>query len=420
MNNSPDFTPETSGLSNIEFEPLKLNDQAPQEAVESIIQQAAALKASDIYLLNTEKATAVRIRRMGRVELLAMVSHDQGKSIISAIKVAAGMDIAERRRPTEGRFMAESGDQKYDLRVSCIPTLFGEDMTCRMLDRSVSLLDLDELGMDNANSGQMLSMLGSSSGLILVSGPTGSGKTTTMYSCLQHLNDGEKKINTLEDPIEYSLDGICQSQVNTKLDLDFYDLLRSVLRQTPDVIMVGEIRDEQTAITAVRAANSGHLVLATVHSPVAAGAVQTLLALGVHPFFLANSLHGVIAQRLIRVLCDNCKVEYDMGDGDAFAEISDLLRGETATSFYGPGNCETCYGQGYSHRTGLFEVMTMSRELRKLISEGRPSRELEAAAVKNGMVEFRRAALLKAARGVTSMEELMRVVPTDSLGLEDE
>ncbi|MCR9119199.1 MAG: GspE/PulE family protein [bacterium] len=408
-----------ASISSIEFEPLDLNEMTPAAAIETIINQAAEMNASDLYVMNAEKASGIRVRRMGRVELLAMVSHDQAKQIVSALKASAGMDIAERRRPTEGRLMVESGDQKYDLRISCVPTIFGEDMTCRILDRSVSLMELDDLGMGHNNSGEIYSMLGSSSGLVLVSGPTGCGKTTTLYACLQHLNNGARKINTLEDPVEYALSGVCQSQVNSKLQLDFPELLRNILRQTPDVIMVGEIRDEETAITAVRAANSGHLVLATVHAPVAAGAVQTLLALGVHPFFLASSLLGVVAQRLIRVLCAECKVAYEIGDGEAFAEVEDLLEGQKPTAFFGPGSCESCFGQGYSHRTGLFEVMSMNREVRRLITEARPSREIEAAAIENGMIEFRRAAMVKVAQGVTSMEELMRVVPNESLGLED-
>ncbi len=404
----------------IDFTEIGLVGMTPQQAADAVIRQASRLSASDLFVLTDEDAAIVAMRRLGAVETIARVSGDQGRQLINLIKAAAGMDLAERRRPLDGRMIYESDDLKLDLRINTIPTLFGEDMTCRLLDRRVSLMNLDQLGMSSHEMAMLSVMLASPSGLILVTGPTGTGKTTTLYAALQHLNDGTRKINTLEDPIEYAVAGLRQSQVNPKLELHFADLLRNVLRQAPDVIMVGEIRDEETATTAVRAASSGHLVLATLHAPVASGAVQSMLALGAHPYFLASSLLGVVAQRLIRVLCPACRVRYDISDSPGtFAEIESLLDGDDGKAIFGPGGCPECRNGGYSKRTGLFEVMPVNREIRRLIVEGRPSKELEDKAIAAGMIEFHRAALLKVAQGVTSTEEMMRSVPSEYLGLDE-
>jgi type II secretory ATPase GspE/PulE/Tfp pilus assembly ATPase PilB-like protein len=404
----------------VEFAPVELAELPPQEAVDYIIREALHRKASDIYLMSEEQQLLIALRRMGSVERLASVPRELGRHILNLIKANAGMDIAERRRPLDGRLIYEQGEMKVDLRINCIPTLFGEDLTCRVLDRSTKLLAIDQLGMTRTEVGHLQAILGSPSGLILVTGPTGTGKTTTLYAALQHLNDGTRKLNTLEDPVEYAVPGIRQSQIFPKIGVDFSELLRNVLRQAPDVIMVGEIRDEETAVTAVRAANSGHLVLATLHAPVAAGAVQSLLSLGVHPYFLASSLLGVVAQRLLRVLCQNCRQEFDISLSPAtFEEIKDLLEPGQGASIFGPGGCEKCYGMGYATRTGLFEMLTFNHEIRQLVAHARPAKEIEHRAIQAGMIEFRRGALLKVAQGVTSTEEMLRCVPSEHLGLEE-
>ncbi len=232
---------------------------------------------------------------------------------VSHVKALAGMDVAEKRLPQDGRWLyRDEAGHVVDLRVNMVPTMFGEDLALRILSRNTRLYKIEELGLVKSQFDELVNMLGTPGGLILFTGPTGSGKTATLYSALMQLNDGRRKINTIEDPIEHAIAGIRQSQINTQINLGFSTLLRNILRQSPDVIMVGEIRDSETAETAVRAANSGHLVLATIHSPIAAGAVQSMRGLGVHPHFLATSLLGIISQRLVRTLCPQCKQSFDL------------------------------------------------------------------------------------------------------------
>jgi type II secretory ATPase GspE/PulE/Tfp pilus assembly ATPase PilB-like protein len=402
------------------FKVTDLVNMDAEEATTALLTRAAELSSSDLFLLSDERFLTIAVRRLGTVEKMAVVSTDHGRQLISHIKAHASMDIAERRRPSDGRWIHEIGERKLDMRINCTPTLHGEDMTIRIWDHSAGLYQLDQLGMSRSDYNKLLFMLSHPSGLILVTGPTGTGKTTTLYACLQHLNDGTRKINTLEDPVEYALDGIRQSQVNHRLQLDFPELLVNVLRQAPDIIMVGEIRDQDTVMTAVRAANSGHLVLATLHSPTSSGAVQSMLALGAHPHFLSGSLLGVVAQRLVRTLCPHCRVEYDISySPQTFEEIVNLLEAGQGKAIYGPAGCEKCLHVGYAGRTGLFEIFALNSELRRLISAESSNQELERAAVKSGLVIFRKAALLKVAQGITSTEEILRDVPAEHLGLEE-
>ena len=403
----------------IEFQPASLAQLDPSAALSAIVEQAAEMRASDLFLMSEESALTVAVRRLGRLERCASVPREQGRQLISYLKAQAGIDIAERRRPQEGRWLFERAGGHIDLRINIIPTLHGEDLSARLLDRKFGLRKLDDLGLARGDYTKLTSLLSSPSGLIVVTGPTGTGKTTTLYACLQFLQNGSRKINTLEDPIEYQLTGVRQSQVNAKLGVDFADMLRHVLRQAPDVIMIGEIRDEETANTAVRAANSGHLVLATMHAPIAAGAVQSLRALGAHPFFLSSSLLGIVAQRLVRVLCPSCRVAYDISESpDTFAEIQDLLEPGLGSFIYGPSGCERCRHQGYSGQAGVFEIMTFNRDLRQMVLSGRPTEDIQKQAIEQGMVEFRRAAMLKVAQGATSTEEVLRELPTEYLGLD--
>ena len=337
-----------SSAEEIDFQPATLADLDPQRVSVSIIGQAAAMRASDLFLLSDEGSVKVAVRNMGKVEQLAALSKDQGRHLINYFKTMGTMDLAERRRPQEGRWIVDLVGGRVDLRLNIIPTIFGEDLSARILDRKQGLRTIDSLGLSRHDYNMITGLLASPSGLILVTGPTGTGKTTTLYACVQHLNTGTKKINTIEDPIEYAVQGIRQSQVHTRLGVDFPELLRNILRQAPDVIMIGEIRDEDTAATAVRAANSGHLVLATLHSPIAAGAIQSMRALGSNPYFLSSCLLGVIAQRLVRMLCQNCRAAYDISESpQTFAEIQSLLEPGLGKFIYGPSGCEQCRQQGY-------------------------------------------------------------------------
>jgi type II secretory ATPase GspE/PulE/Tfp pilus assembly ATPase PilB-like protein len=403
-----------------EFRVAELAKMTTEDAIQTLFRRAADLRASDLFFLSDPRYMTVSVRRLGSIERLAVLSTEFGRQIMSYIKAFAEMDISEKRRPADARWILHLAERKLDLRINFTPTLHGEDLTIRISDQAHGLYQLNELGLSEPDRAKLEYMLHNPHGLLVVTGPTGAGKTTTLYACLRHLNDGTRKINTLEDPVEYSLDGVRQSQVNPKIGLDFAELLRNVLRQAPDVIMIGEIRDTETMDTAIRAANSGLLVLATLHAPTAAASIQSMLALGANPFFLSNCLLGVVSQRLVRTLCPKCRVAYDMTSSPVtFQEVASLLEPGQGQTIYGPDGCEECFHNGYSGRTGLFELMPANRELRRMISHSAGTREIEAAAVRGGMIDLRKGALLKVAQGLTSTEEILRDVSADHLGIED-
>jgi type II secretory ATPase GspE/PulE/Tfp pilus assembly ATPase PilB-like protein len=395
---------------------LGLAGKEPEQAVPELIEHAARLHVSDLYFNTDESSVEVAARHLGVLRSLDILNLDLGRRCISYIKTMADMNISERRRPMDGRwlFSLRSG-RRLDLRINTIPTLYGEDCTLRILDQFNRLLAIDQIGLDPLLYNQLVRVLASCSGLLLVTGPTETGKSTTLYACLTYLNNGERKINTIEDPVEYSIRGIRQSQVNTKIGLTFDELLRSVLRQAPDVVMIGEIRDPETARTAVRAAASGHLVLSTLHAPVAAAAIHTMLRLEVHPHLLANSLLGVISQRLLRTLCPRCRQTFEVPAPHIFDEVRDRLEPGEGQHLYGPGGCPECYGTGYAGRTGVFEMLRVGPEIRKMIDDGAPTQALRQKAIEGGMVEFRHSALVKVAQGQTSIEEVIRVLPSEYL-----
>jgi len=398
---------------------LDVADLPPDEAVTQLIDHAANLEASDLFFAAHEQYVGVSVRHLGVFRLISRLSPDLGRRCMSLIKVNANIDIAEHRHPLDGRWLRECpGVGTVDLRINTLPTLHGEDINVRLLVRHSRLLQLDNLGLAHRDHNLLVDLLDSPSGLILVTGPTGSGKTTMLYAALNYLDNGERKINTIEDPIEYSLEGIRQSQVTPRLD--FPDVLRAVLRQAPDVIMVGEIRDPVTAETAVRAANSGHLVLATLHAPVAAAAVQSMHSLGVNPHFLGACLRGVIAMRLLRTLCPECKKEIDFSPfPNMFEDIQPHLRpGEGQTLFAARG-CPACHMSGFAGRTGVFEFLHVTEPIRKLIFSRQPTQLINQKATEEGMLDLHRAALLKVAQGETCAEEVLRVIPGQYLGVED-
>jgi type II secretory ATPase GspE/PulE/Tfp pilus assembly ATPase PilB-like protein len=388
-----------------------------EQAVSKLVSYSIMLPASDIFFAEDDSAMTVSVRHLGVVQSITSVPRELGRRFVAHVKALAGMDVAEKRRPQDGRWLFKGDDdQLVDLRVNMVPTTHGEDLALRLLTRNSKLFKIDELGLSKDQFGELLNMLSSPGGLILFTGPTGSGKTASMYASLVHLNDGRKKINTIEDPVEYAIAGVRQSQTNQQIELGFSTMLRNVLRQSPDVIMVGEIRDTETAETAVRAANSGHLVLATIHAPIAAGAVQSMRSLGVHPHFLATSLLGIISQRLVRTLCDQCKMTFDLSMApNTFDEVRPWLAPGEGNKLFAPKGCPACQSLGYAGRTGVFEIIRINRKLRDLISDSRSTRELRQAAASDKMLDFRQSALLKVAQGVTSTEEVFRVIPSEHL-----
>jgi type II secretory ATPase GspE/PulE/Tfp pilus assembly ATPase PilB-like protein len=396
---------------------LNLEDRPPDNVVALVINHAAALKVSDLFFCSNAEEVTISARHLGIQRYVASLPPDLGRHCIAHLKALAGMDVVEKRRPGDGRWMLRRpGSSPLDLRISTVPTLYGEDMTIRLLDRDAQLLSLEKLGLPRRDYNQLLALLHNPSGLLLVAGPTGSGKTTTLYACLSYLNNGERKIHTIEDPIEYTIDGIRQSQINPRIDVGFAELLRSVLRQAPDIIMIGEIRDPETADIAVRAANSGHLVLSTVHAPVAAGVIPSILNLGVHPHFLANCLLGAMAQRLVRTLCPQCKLVFDISDSPhSFDEVKHLLEPGQGDRLYGPKGCPQCRMLGFGGRTGIFEMLTVTPAIRQLIVERQPMQVIRQKACEEGLVEFRQSAMVKVARGETCVEEVFRTIPSEYL-----
>ena len=395
---------------------LELGGKEPEQVVPELIEHAARLHVSDLFFITNENNVDVAARHLGVLRAVGSLNAEIGRRCISYVKTMADMNISERRRPLDGRWLfSRRTGQRLDLRINTIPTLHGEDCTLRILDQHYRLLSIDQIGLDSLLYNQLVRLLSSPSGLILVTGPTETGKSTTLYAGLSYLNNGERKINTIEDPIEYSIRGIRQSGVNAGIGLTFDELLRGVLRQAPDVIMIGEIRDPETAQTAVRAAASGHLVLTTLHAPVAAAAIHTMLRLDVHPHLLAMSLLGVISQRLLRTLCPSCRRAFDVPSPRVFEEIQGRLEPGEGQHLYGPGGCPECYMTGYAGRTGVFEMLRVGPEIRRLIDERAPTHAIRQRAVQEGLVEFRQSALLKVAQGQTSIEEVIRVMPGEYL-----
>jgi general secretion pathway protein E len=402
----------------VQFEEvMDLDGLSSEQATARLVKLALSLPASDLFILANEGDTAIAARHLGVVKRLGVCTGDTGRRLISHFKAFAAMDVVQNRRPQDGRSVfAVTKGERIDLRINTIPTLYGEDMTVRLLRRGMERLELPAVGLHRKDLHDLYNLLSKPSGLLLVTGPTGSGKTTTLYGCLQHLNNGLRKINTIEDPIEYELGGVRQTQVNPRIELDFPELLRSVLRQAPDVIMIGEIRDPTTAETAVLAANSGHLVLATLHAPVAAAAVDSLLAYDIHPHFLSTCLLGIVSQRLVRTLCPHCKKAYDLSGAPlTFEEVSQWLEPGEGEAIYSAPGCDKCFREGYVERTGVFEVLRASNDIRRFVLERRGAPEIHAKAIEEGMLDLRRSALLKVAKGTTSMEEVIRMISTEHL-----
>jgi general secretion pathway protein E len=386
------------------------NDEHVIAAVDYLLHYAFDQRASDIHLEPRVEDGVIRFRIDGILHDIETVPFAVHGAITSRIKVLARMDIAERRRPQDGRIKTQRGEQEVELRVSSLATAFGEKIVIRVFDPSVLMADLQELGFTVAERESYERWITSPSGLILVTGPTGSGKTTTLYSTLRYLSGPEMNITTVEDPIEMVDPRLCQVQVRPQIDVTFANALRSILRQDPDIIMVGEIRDGETAQMAVQAALTGHLVLSTVHTRDAAGAITRLVELGVERFLLSSVLRGVLAQRLIRKVCVRCAVDgYLTPDQVAALGLKvPVERRERLRVRFGEG-CVECRHTGLYGRNGVFEMLDVGRRIRGLMNEGKDASELTHAARIEGMETLHEAAIRKLAEGVTTFEEVQRV-----------
>ncbi|KGG81452.1 type II secretion system protein E [Caloranaerobacter azorensis H53214] len=385
----------------------QINNAPVVRLINSIIRQAVNSRASDIHIEPFENRLRIRFRIDGQLQEVMSPSISTHSAIVTRIKIMGKMNIAEKRIPQDGRVEIDIDGKEIDLRISTMPTVYGEKVVIRLLDRGNFLFNKEQLGFINENLMRFEKIVKNPNGIILVTGPTGSGKTTTLYALLRELNSMDKNIITLEDPVEYKLDGINQVQINNKAGLTFANGLRSILRQDPDIIMVGEIRDEETARLAVRAAITGHLVISTMHTNDAPSTVARLIDMGIEPYLISSSLVGVISQRLVRKICDNCKVSYTPDQ----IEMKSLNIDENTRLFRGKG-CSQCYNTGYKGRTAIHEIMIIDKEIRRLIDENASNDVLRINSLKNGMVTLRENCKSLVLEGVTTFEELMRVTYT--------
>jgi general secretion pathway protein E len=385
------------------------DDDAPIiRYVNAIIFKASSERASDVHIEPYEDKLKVRFRVDGVLYDVASEDKAFQAAIISRVKIMAGLNIAEKRLPQDGRIGLKIAGKDVDIRVSTVPTQFGERIVMRLLDKAGAVLDINQLGVEKRNLDTMLKLLSKPNGIILVTGPTGSGKTTTLYACLTQINKPDLNILTVEDPIEYQLDGIGQMQVNPKIDFTFASGLRAILRQDPDVVMVGEIRDTETAEIAIQASLTGHLVLSTLHTNDSAGAVSRLLDMGVEPFLVSSSLLAVLAQRLVRRLCPECRVPYEISD-EELRELSLNPAEVTNRQAFRPGStsCTRCQGTGYTGRLGIHELLMIDDEVRAQILQQVDSNTIKNSAIKRGFASLRADGGRKVLAGLTSVEEVL-------------
>lgn len=376
--------------------------------VNHIISQSAKARASDIHIEPSREQIKVRYRVDGVLyDLLTPPKHIQS-ALISRIKVMAKLDIAEKRLPQDGRLDVKIGNTEIDVRVSTIPTAAGERVVMRLLNKTSSLFGIADLGVSDVQMAQLKRLVAAPNGIILVTGPTGSGKTTSLYAVLNYINTPNINIITVEDPVEYQIDGINQIQVNPKIGLTFASGLRSIVRQDPDVILVGEIRDRETAGIAVQSALTGHMVFSTLHTNDSPSAITRLVDIGIEPFLISSSVNAVIAQRLLRVLCQNCREpsEYSMAALSRIGLNTDTVTGST---IYKPKGCEKCVQTGFHGRVGIFEFMLMSEALKHLILDSFDAGAIKSQAIKEGMITLQQDANNKVLAGITSVDEAFRV-----------
>lgn len=389
-----------------------INQPPVVKFVDLIFKQAVHDRASDIHVEPSKVGVTIRFRIDGVLHEVPSPPKRWQNSIISRLKVLSSMDLAEKRIPLDGRIKLNLPNKKLDLRVSSIPTIFGESIVMRILDQSSVLMGLEDVGFLPDSIRIFKELIKSPNGVILMTGPTGSGKTTTLYSALTTINNAETKIITIEDPVEYMLDGINQVQVNKEVGLDFSLGLRSMLRQSPDVIMVGEMRDIEAAEIGIRAALTGHLVFSTLHTNDAPSACVRLIDMGIKPFLVASSIQAVIAQRLLRRICGNCKTSYKASVEELQAAGVDVEKYRDLTLYKGAG-CDRCNGSGYRGRTAIHEIFVNDPELRQMVIRVESGNKLKKAAVRKGMRTLRMDGWEKVTLGHTTIQEIMRVTADD-------
>jgi type II secretory ATPase GspE/PulE/Tfp pilus assembly ATPase PilB-like protein len=415
----------TANIQNLDDFNKLLEETSTTDLLTLIIAAAVKLRASDIHLEPTEEILAVRFRIDGILHDIAKLKKERLKLLSSRIKILGGLKINVTNRPQDGRFTIYLKNDRIDVRLSALPTHYGESITMRLLMASVSALKLNELGLQKESLHVLEKHIKRPNGMIISTGPTGSGKTTTLYGFLRKIHTPERKIITIEDPIEYRLEGISQSQVNPEKDYTFAKGLKSLVRQDPDILMVGEMRDNDTAEIAIQSALTGHLLLTTLHTNQAAGAITRLLSLGAKPFLLAPALNLIIGQRLVRKLCQTCKKTAPLTDEEKM-KVNKILEGWPVNSpikapvqknmvFYKSSGCPECQQFGYWGRIGIFEILIVTNEIKDaILSKKTAEHQLVALAQKNGMNTIAQDGLLKAAEGITSVQEMLRVA-----GLED-
>lgn len=401
---------ETDWLSD-DVEKLKdLASEAPVvRLVSMLMQRAIEQGASDVHFEPHRNGLKVRYRIDGVLQEVDTPSMEAPAAVVSRIKLMANLNIAERRLPQDGRIQLLSQGREIDLRVSTLPAVYGESVVVRVLDKKRMTLDFAGLGFDSLVARNFLDVLSLPYGIILVSGPTGSGKSTTLYAAMNYINNAERKIVTVEDPVEYHLDGITQIQVKPKIDLTFARVLRSVVRHDPDVIMIGEMRDLETASIAVQSALTGHLVLSTLHTNTAAGAVTRLLDMGVDDYLLSSTINGIVGQRLVRTICNQC-VQSFMPTRELIEQLNlREIAGSEEMLLYSSSGCSACFDTGYRGRTIILEFMSLTEDIRRLIVSRCDESTIEKAAMEAGMKKMRVYGIEKALKGITTIEEVLRV-----------
>ncbi|RMG72570.1 MAG: type II secretion system protein GspE [Nitrospirae bacterium] len=389
----------------------KLEDLAQEKGiiqlVNLLIENAVRDRASDIHIEPEETSVRVRYRIDGVLYEKEVIPARMKAAVTSRIKLLASMNIAERRLPQDGRIEGRFGDKEIDIRVSTVPTVYGESIVMRLLDREASFITLEELGFDETLLNLYSDLIKRPYGMILITGPTGSGKSTTLYASLDRINTPDKKIITVEEPVEYLMQGVNQINVRPKIGLTFASGLRHIVRQDPDVIMVGEIRDLETASIAIHAALTGHLLFSTLHTNDAPSAITRLVDMGVEHYLVSSTLIGVMAQRLVRRICPHCKVQYKISD-----DIKKEFGFDTDHLYHGEG-CQHCSNTGYRGRIAIFELLIIGDEIREMITEKASSRELRERAIATGMRTLREDGLLKVKRGITTLDEVLRVTQVE-------